>query len=102
MIVRVAYAATDVLDSVDALLATYVDVRPGIVEVPNLQAALLDYYLYTTLQQAPGPTATQFQNFDIRSKRKLRGDRDLMLRITNVFTTVLQIGVSVRYLLTPS
>ena len=104
MILKIAYAATAVGDDVDVIAATYVNPRPGIVEVPNLNADLLDYYLYTQLQSA-APTAgtpTTVQDFDIRSKRRLRGDRDLMFRIVNNLATAVKIGVGVRYLLTPS
>ena len=103
LLMTIRYAATASADDVDAILATYVQQRPGIVEVPNLNADLLDYYLYTHLQAPSHAGATtSSQNFDIRSKRRLRGDRDLLLRITNTLVTAVKIGVGVRYLLTPS
>jgi len=54
------------------------------------------------LSPTTGVVNREIQNFDIRTKRKLRGDRDLMLRITNNLVTAVRIGIGVRYLLTPS
>jgi len=104
MILRIACAATAVVDDIDTIFATYVNPRPGIVEVPNLNADLLDYYLYGHLfyPTTVGIVESHEQVFDIRSKRKLRGDRDLMFRMTNNLATAVRVGLGVRYLLTPS
>ena len=103
LIVKVVFAAQSAADVVNALLAFYVAVRPGIVEVPNLNADLLDYYLFSGLQApATAGAAQSAQVFDIRSKRRLRGDRDLLLRVTNNEVTGMQIGVETRFLLQQS
>ena len=104
LIVRVTSAAVNVLEVVNAIYAFYVTIRPGIVEVPNLNADLLDYYLLGQIEIPSTPVGTipTVQSFDIRTARRLRGDRDLLFRITNLETTPMQIGMSMRVLLTPS
>ena len=90
---------------VNAVSAVYVATRPSVTTPPNLNADNLDYYLYTGLQspQSPVGISTTRTPFDIRSKRRIRGeDRELFWRITNNEVTSMQIGMEVRLLCTPS
>ena len=98
MLIKLTYAAVAATDLVNAVMALYVTVRPGIVEVPNLNADLLDYYYFAGIQQASGGFPVH-DNVDIRTKRRLRGDRDVLLRVTNNEVTSMQVGCEVRFLM---
>ena len=104
MIIKIGVAAAAAADLVNAVTAIYVGVRGTAATPPNLNADLLDYYLYSGLQLgvAGVGTPTTVHSFDIRTKRRLRGDRDLFWRITNNEVTPLQIGMEGRFLLSLS
>jgi len=103
MIGVITYAASVATDLVNAVSAIYVARRGTTGLPPNLNADLLDYYYYRGLQApisggAPGREAL----FDIRSKRKLRGDRELIFRVTNNEVTSMQVGLEIRFLMQQS
>ncbi len=104
LLLRLTYAATVVTDVVNALFALYVATRQSLTTPPNLNADLLDYYVFTGLQATTtGVVQSLTVPLDIRTKRRIRGeDRTVFLRVTNNEVTAMQIGVEARLLLTRS
>jgi len=99
--VTVTYAAGVATDLVNALFAFYTATRNALTVPPNLNADFLDYYLLGHLKAGiSGGTPTLTQMFDIRSKRRIRGeDRGMFFRVTNNEVTAMQVGMGYRALL---
>ena len=86
-------------------MAFYVATRGSLTTPPDLNADLLDYYLFAGMQvpQTAAPENVLRIPFDIRSKRRIRGeDRTLFFRITNNQATGMQFGMEFRALLQKS
>ena len=102
LLVRLTWGAA-AADLVNALAAFYVGARNLLTVPPNLNSDLLDYYLYAGLQLPSGGVESASQMFDIRSKRRIRGeDRTVFFRVTNNEVTAMQVGMEYRALITPS
>ena len=101
----ITYAASSATNLVNALSAFYVATRNALTTPPDLNADLLDYYMYTGLQAPINPAggSPSQQRFDIRTARRIRGeDRTLMFRATNNEVTDMQLGMEFRALLKKS
>jgi len=104
LIGRIIFAAGVATDVVNAIAAFYVALDNALTVPPNLNADLLDYYLFTGLQ-APISVANGASqvSFDLRSARKVRGeDRGLFFRVTNNEASIMQVGMEFRALLRKS
>jgi len=104
LLVRISFAAQAAADVVNAIAAFYVATRPSLTTPPNLNADLLDYYLFAGLQAPTTAGAVAHsQVYDIRSMRRIRGeDRGLFFRVTNNEVTGIQVGMEMRALLRKS
>ena len=104
LIIRITFSPLVAAEIVNALTAFYVGRRGTAAVPPNLNADLLDYYHFAGLQsvQSPVGISATVLEADIRSARKIRGDRDLFWRVTNNEVTSMQVGMECRMLLTPS
>ena len=102
MITYAAVAATDLVNAVSAL---YVATRNALTVPPNLNADLLDYYVFTGLQAgiATAGTPSYTRAFDLRSMRRIRGEeRTMFFRVTNNEVTPMAVGMELRALLQKS
>ena len=105
LILRITYGPSTAATIVNAVNAIWVATRPSLVNPPNLNADLLDYYYYEDLQSPSSPVdaPNMVRQIDLRSKRRVRGeDRGLFWRVENNETTLMQCGMSLRALLVRS
>ena len=100
MIIRLTFSPLVAGELVNALTAVYVGRRGTAALPPNLNADLLDYYHYAGIQSgAESVVTSKVLEADIRTKRRIRGDRDLFWRVTNNEITSMQVGFEARLLL---